>query len=136
MVSQAKIKAKFVSIEFGPRGDFARELMDHTAQDHKEVGTVKCPICGQESSLENLENHYRNCVKVKYKQQAKYDRCDQVCPTCGKNFKSKSNYRSHLRKHLPKEDRKNGEESERPFCDQGGNSIENFRPEFRLEKTD
>ena len=71
------------------RGDFARELMDHMAQDHKEVSTAKCPICDQESSLENIENHYRNCVKIKLTKSVTDDKCEQVCPTCGKILKTR-----------------------------------------------
>ena len=107
------------------RGDFARELMDHMAEDHKEVGTVKCPICEQESSLKNIENHYRNCVKIKLRRSSTSDKCEQVCPTCGKTLKTKSSYRAHIRTHLPKEVRKNGEKSsaDRPCCDKCGKTF-------------
>ena len=105
------------------RGDFARELMDHMAQDHKEVGTGKCPICDQESSLDNIENHYRNCVKIKLtKQVNKGDYCEQVCPTCGKILKSRSGYRAHLRTHLPKGDPEK-KSPDKHFCDKCGKTF-------------
>ena len=62
-------------------GDFAKELICHIHEGHKDQFS-NCPSCNKEQCLTDLGVHYKNCVAHKFVRKG-----DVLCSTCGKTVR-------------------------------------------------
>ena len=76
------------------RGNFAADLTGHINDSHKGEADAECPLCKKGCPVNDIENHYRECVG---KWKLKRHRC---CETCGKEFTNPKSYQLHKLKHL------------------------------------
>ena len=100
------------------KGNFAKELIEHLTNDHMEEQFAKCPSCKKGISLEDLESHYKTCIRKKIR-----GLCSHVCDKCGKTITTKSEYVKHLKTHLRKEVDNQGHSSHYKlyyYCDKCG----------------
>ena len=90
------------------KGNFATDLAGHINDIHNGEANAECPECKKGCTVNDIENHYKECVrgwKMKFKKKAK------CCETCGKMLISGSkHYRQHQLKHL-REQAENGDTS-------------------------
>ena len=85
---------KFLCLKCPFKCDFAKDLISHIHEGHKEDQFAKCPSCNKEQSLKDLEVHYIRCVATKF---AKI--CDIMCPICGKTVR-RDGLLKHQRIHM------------------------------------
>ena len=88
-------------------GNFAKDLIEHMNGNHEEKQLAECPSCKNPISLQELDSHYKGCIKNKIKEQSGGSN-DEMCATCGKTFKRRHLAR-HLQAHLREEAEKRGE---------------------------
>ena len=85
---------KFLCLKCPFKCDFAKELIVHIHEEHKDDQFAKCPSCKKEQSLKDMEVHYKRCVATKFEKKD-----DTICSTCGKTVRRECLYQ-HKRIHL------------------------------------
>ena len=95
------------------KGDFATELVEHINCVHKGEVDAKCPECKKGWSVNEIENHYKECVTKRFREERrKLNTANACCETCGKFFKNRKGYREHKRKHLREQAAAKGDKDE------------------------
>ena len=106
-------------------GSFADDLIDHISKDHGEDQYAKCPSCDKDNNLKYLESHYKICIVEKIEKQ-RGNRCNEMCPKCGKHFQKLKQYREHLKMHQRQEAPDEEKAAFYHFCDKCGKKFSNM----------
>ena len=86
------------------RADFAKEIIDHIQEKgHTDDPYITCPTCKEKCHMTEIVSHYEECVIEDLRQKDREVRKKKkpvACQTCGKTFKRRKDYRTHIKTHL------------------------------------
>ena len=88
------------------KGNFATDLAGHINDVHKGEGEAECPQCKKGWPVNEIENHYKECVTANFKKLGVINEC---CDTCGKIFTHKKKLQEHKLIHLREQAAKGGD---------------------------
>ena len=91
------------------RAPFANKIIAHANEEHNEEGDLytSCPSCEVTCRINEIENHYKECITKKFQERERLrerlrkekDVSNIICNICGKFFKYKKSYKTHLKTH-------------------------------------
>ena len=93
---------RFTCSECPFMGDFSKNIVQHVMTMHPKETSIRCPSCKQQSLLNVVESHYKECITEKHNEVRQNSNLNSksrvVCDLCGKSL-ARGHYNDHFKNY-------------------------------------